>query len=449
MMTGRHYDDEALISLIGASDIAPDDHVITCPSCSSSLSSYRQMAGTLSHESVWSRETVSAPPANVIGTLRSFAAQLENESETARGLVEALLQRPRETWSRTVLEDGRYQTAGVVRQLIEENERRVAQNPAEALELGALSSRLAEDLELDDYPQEVVLKLRGRAAMHLAFARYYVGDPTRALVDAERAQSCFEECVVADYEMARLAIVKATILGLAGRFREGLAEARKSGRLLRDIGDRWKLISAYSAEGFVLMCMEDYRAALTVFRRIEEEFRDVLEPVTRSIVVGNIATCLWKTGKIAEALQTFSVAAALDEASGRDAEAARNRYNVATLLLDEGHHEEAERRFRNSITEFERLGMEFSATWARLSLAETLLLVNQPQEVDGLCRAALQQLESSGLVMTEQAMMVLGFLREAAEQKRLTVRSVRQARIMVENLPDRRPVLYAPKPFEG
>ena len=175
MIVERHYDDEALIAILGTEgDRARDPHLAGCSSCAETLSSYRAIADVLGSDAVWDLKDLrrdSAPDS--VGVLRAFAARLNNEDESAEDLVAELLVLPRAQWLTTVQSDGRFVNPGVVRLLVEKSEASLDKTPQEA----AAMVRAAIDIvgRLDSQ------QLRGLAWRQYAHVLFYTGDFVGAL----------------------------------------------------------------------------------------------------------------------------------------------------------------------------------------------------------------------------------------------------------------------------
>ena len=455
MIVERHYDDETLIGLLLAGtqsgDTARDPHLSACASCSETLDSYRAVAQVLGEDAVWDlRQLTTGPDEKTLARLRSFSVSSASSDEAAAALVTALLAQPRASWSETVKRDLRYQSAAVVRQLVEASEAAIDTLPADAADMARAAVEIAQLLGDDESESDVVRKARGAAWRQYGYALFYVGDFPKSLDAADRARVIFEQCAVSDYDLARVGIVRALTLTALERADEALNIADESARIFRAWGDRRRVASALSTQGYILIQTSRYHEALPVFLEIEDAYKMVIDTDTRARVIGNIALCYWQLGKIVEALQNYGVAAAMHEEGGTKTEAARIRYNVAALLAAEGRFAEAKDRLRRVSHEFQLMGMGYAAVFAGLSLAEILLAEGHLNEVEGLCRTALEQFARTGLGQTSEGLTALTYLREATAARRATPEVIRHVRKYLERLPQEPRLLFvAPPPAPG
>lgn len=438
MIVERHYDDETLIALLDKTSegASQDPHLSVCGQCLETLESYRAVSQVLGDDAVWSlRQLTTGPDPKTMANLRSFTAAAATETESGAQLVDLLISQPRSTWSETVRHDLRYQTAAVVRQLVERSEIVIDTMPPDALEMARIGVEIGQLLGHDEYTSDVVRKALGAAWRQYGYTLFYIGEFNKALDASERARSLFEQCAVADYDLARVGIVRALVYGSLERYEEAQSIAVESARIFRAWGDRKRLASALSSEAHILILQDRYFEALPILEEVENDFKELMDSNARARVIGNIALCFAQTGRIADALQNYQIAAAIHEEMGTRTEAARIRYNVADLLATQGKFAEAQSRMRRIHDEFASLGMTYAAVCAGLGLAETLLVHGDAAEAEVLCRTAIEQFQRTGLAHTTQGLVALTFLREATVHRRATPEVVRHVRKFIERLP--------------
>ncbi|HEY3052489.1 MAG TPA: tetratricopeptide repeat protein [Thermoanaerobaculia bacterium] len=442
MMVERHYDEEALIAILHSGE--EDPHLKACTTCSDTLESYRTITGTLREEEVWNvRDPHEAGAARGAAALRAFVASKEKEDVQARELVDELLTSPRQWWTATVINDERYQNAGVARRLIEVSEAKIDTMPSEAVEIAATAIAVTDIID----GGESVLQLRGAAYRQYGYALFYVGEFARALDAVERGQVILERCAVSEYALARLDIVRSFIYAEQQKHDEALAVARRAGRVFQTFGDVQRFVSAQMSEAYLLGHVSNVRGALSIFQDLQQRFWSEIDPFTRALLVANIGGCQSRLRQPADALQSLQIAAELYDELGNKSEAARVRYNVGSLLAEQGRHSDAKKRLREVQADFARLGMVHAGAVAGLDLAEIALLENDYKEVEHLCRAAMQQFETAGVTYSTEALTALTFLREAAEQRRATQEIVWHVKTYIRRLPDEPALLFAPAPL--
>lgn len=447
MMIERHYDEEALIALLETNRAATDTHLPSCPPCFSKFESFQMIADAMRDRDVWDTREVrtEAVPATIT-TLRACADRMTAEDVQADQILPELLAGPRETWMPRLQEHPEWRTAGVVRRLLVRAYDAVMTMPPDAVEMTAISTDIAEHLDPSAHPSDTVARLRGAAWRDHAYALYYTGrftDAEAALCASERHLSY---CAIDSYELARVGIVKALVLRPFDRIDEAMAAAAHSAKTFAAFNDLERSASARLAEVHLLFSRGDFTTADRLLRDLDSDLAQTDYADTHARVLGNLGYCARKLGKFDEAIRYFETAAALHESLGVQTEVVRIRWNVAVVLGEAGRVSDALERLRAITPEMERLGMTSEAAWNALELADLLLAESRFDEVDELCRAAMQSFERAGLSYSTRALTALGYIREAAQHRVANRVLVRRVREYIRELPTQPNLLFAMLP---
>jgi tetratricopeptide (TPR) repeat protein len=446
-MVERHYDDESLISLMEMNRAGSDTHLPSCEQCSGKLQSVRMLAGTLRDRTVWETRPLSEEPnRNTIATLRAFANRMADEDTRAETYLRDLLEGPRETWMAKLNVHPEYRTAGVVRKLIAAASRAVDTMPPDAVEMTGLAVEIADQLDPATLPSDAASRLSGQAWRERAFALFYVGTFSDALVAADRADACFADCTVDEYDRARTDIVRALTLRAKEEVSTAMVAARRSAETFLRFEDGDRMISARLAEVHLLATHADYGRAVEILESIEPIARMGSNIDTQARIYGNLGYCYWKLGRIDDALPYHDMAAALFDELGIRTEAARTRWNVAGLLATAGRTDEALTRFAVLKTEFERFGMSSEAAILCLDVAELHLARGESFMVQELCRDAMRSFEMSGTAYTARALTALAYLQETARLGKATTAITKHVRQYLRQLPQDQTLLFVPLP---
>ncbi|MFP5245980.1 MAG: tetratricopeptide repeat protein, partial [Thermoanaerobaculia bacterium] len=435
-MIERHYDDEALISLLEPTRAAADAHLMSCTPCSEKVESFRILADALHDADVWDKREVrtDAVPAT-IATLRAFADRMAHEDTLAQSILTDLLAGPRETWMPRLQEHPEWRTAGVVRGLIAAAYNSVVTMPPDAVAITALAIDIAENLHPSDYPSDTVVRLRGAAWRDRAYALYYTG----AFADAETALRVSERhlssCVVDEYDLARVGIVKALVDRAFERFGEATRTAAGSSKAFVRFGDVERMYSAKLAEVHMLFSVRDFQGAEAILLDLDGRLSESEYAGTHSRVLGNLAYCYRMMGRLDLAVQYYDLATVVFEDLGIPAEAVRARWSAAAMLASAGRVVDALTRLESVVSEFDRLSMASEATLARLDVAELLLTQRRYAEVEQLCRIAMRSFEAAGLSYTSRVMTALAFMQEAAQQRTADVALVQSVKEYIRRVP--------------
>ncbi|HEX2836435.1 MAG TPA: tetratricopeptide repeat protein [Thermoanaerobaculia bacterium] len=447
MMIERHYDDESLIALLESDRLGSDSHIPGCPHCTEKLESFRMIADALREADVWNETHLhDSPVQSTIHTLRAFADRMTDEDAQATAWLDDLLAGPRETWKTKLAQHPEYRTAGMVRKLIAASDRAIDTMPPDALEITGLAADIADHLDPAAYPSETVVRLRGAAWREKAFSLFYTGQHAAAEKAVQIADAMFSLCTVDEYDRARVAIVKSLVHRSMEQFDGAIETARQSAEVFRTYGDVARVTSAKSSEAGVLAHSRRYEGALAIWLDLEKQFDADDATDTHARLLSNIAYACSYLGRTEEALTHYQFATELFDLLGNRSEAARLRWNVASILLQNGRLKDAEERLVSVRRELEELSMLGPAGVAALDLAEIRLLQGRIDDVIELCGTATRHLNNAGIAYTETALRAIAYVREAAELGRATPQLVKQVREYVRRLPAEPELLFLPLP---
>lgn len=443
-MIERHYDDDALVTMLASGANAADSHLRACGECTEKLDTLRLVTDALADAATWEkpREVAAAPNRGTIATLRSFADTMAAEDRAADAFLAQLLAGPRETWMPILAAHPESRTAGTVRRLIAATDRALDTMPADAVELTALAVDIAENLSA--YRPDTLARLRGGAWRERAYALFYTGqfaEAEKAVCEAERA---FEGCVVAEYEQARVGIVRAVVEKGLEHHPAAIDAAAASVETFSRFGDRTRLISADVAAVHARYGVGDFKGAREALLSLEKQLRDSDGAETHSMVLANLAYCARELGKTTEAMHYYEQASTLLDDLGKTSDSVRLRWNAAAVIAAEGRTRDALVRYQAVRDELSRLGMTGAAMVVNLEIAELLLVEGDFEAVSNLCKVAMDEFRASGLGHTARALTALAFMAEAARNRTATPKVARAVTEYVRRLPQEPNLLFAP-----
>jgi tetratricopeptide (TPR) repeat protein len=448
-MIERHYDEEALISLLESRRDRTDAHLPSCDPCAGKLDSFRTITAELKDGDLWDKREVrtEAVPAT-ISTLRAFAARLTDEDTQAEAVLPELLAEARETWLPRLQEHPEWRTAGVVRKLIEACVPAVRTMPPDAVAISILATEIADHLDPAGYPRDAVARLRGAAWRERAFALYYIGQFKDAEAAIFASESNLSSCVIRDYELARLGIVKALVSRAFEQFEDATIAATRSATMFARFGDVEKFASARLAEVHLLFSRHKFAQAEGILRPLALRLADRVETDVYPRVLMNLAYAVRHLSRFEEAIRHYETAALIFAELDVPTEIARIRWNVASTLAEAGRLTDAYQQMCVTLPEMERLGMTSEAANMALSIAELLLAEERHGEVEQICRKAIKIFENTGVAYTARALTALAYIGEAAAARRTTGALVRNVRDYIRRLPAQPNLLFAPPPAE-
>lgn len=447
MMTERHYDDEALVTMLAAGADASDAHLGTCTECTEKVVTFRCVTDALRDGATWDKRLLNdSPNLNTIATLRAFADTMAGEDTAAERFLAELLAGPRESWMPTLDAHPEYRTPGTVRRLIAATDRALDTMPADAVELTALAVDIADHLDPATHRPQTVATLRGQAWRERAYALFYTGQFAEAEKAVATAERQFAACVVDGYELARVGIVRAVVERGLEHHRGSIEAATQSAHAFREFGDRSRSISAEVAHIQVLIGSGEFKSARSRLLKLEHVVRMTDDVAMHTMLLGNLGYCARGLGLNEEAMRYYEEAAILYEELGNRSESTRVRWNVASLLAAEGRIPQALSRFEAVRNEMNALGMTGAAAVIALEIAELHLTLGDFNAVEELCKVAIASFSTSGLAHTAKALTALGLMSEAVRSRTATPHLVRKVRDYVRRLPEEPQLLFAPLP---
>jgi tetratricopeptide (TPR) repeat protein len=407
-----HYDDEALLMFAeGTSPIREEitAHVAHCVQCAEMLSAHQELAALLKTAEVWERPPAATPA--VVAKSRELSGmgrRIDEEQAVAMAKVDEMLASPQRWWKTKLMREGGL-TIGVVRALLDRMRRVLAKAPLQALDITTIAVEIADDLPITGYPSDIVFSARAHAWRDHAYVLSFLGRFSEGLQAVDRADDLFHQIALSNYELARVDLVRATILRSLDRVDEAVVLSRRASQTFLEFGDRARYINAQVTAAAMLFQKRAVREALETWESVIDD--PAIEDMTRVMVTNNLAMCYRELGDYDRAVDHLSRAIAEYEMLGVPAEHARGRWSLATTLVTAGRISDALPIFEQTWKEFEDLGMEADAALVGLEFAEALLLVDRPERVPEICRTLLDRFTSAG--MTSRAITALAFLREA------------------------------------
>ena len=439
-----HFDDEALFQYAeGTSQIAPEieSHVAACERCASELGTHREMVEALASDEVW--KDAPAAPREFVVDVQEFADRAKAEDIKASAICDEILSGPAAWWPQRLRQHGGAAfTGGMVRELLERSRQTVNVSPANALQITAMAIEIANALDVTEYPCDYAVKLRAQAYRDHAYVLSHIGRYPEALETAERSKRLFEQVPLPEYDLARVAQVRALILRSIDRVGEAIQLAREAADTFLRFGDMSRYANARVIEAAMVYEARDYRAALEIWSSVEGH--PALDTTTRIGIIHNLALCHRELGHLDKAVEGLSRCITEHEMTGAPTERTRSRRNLGQTLVRAGRYTDAVPVLRQSWREFEELDLIADAGLAALELAEALLLAGQPNEVPAICRNIVARFTRAG--MTSRAITALSFLREAVALGQANPSLIRHVHDFLRELPAERPRLFAPPP---
>jgi tetratricopeptide (TPR) repeat protein len=441
-----HYDDDALFEYVeGTSPVDADiaSHVSSCGHCTTEVEERRELIATLRHEEIW--KTQPPAPRQFVVDVASFAEQARIEEQNAVALCDEVLSGPPNWWAQRLRKSEGWLTAGTVKELLGRWRPTLGTAPAQALQITALAIEVANGLQITQYPSDYVVKLRAQAYRDHAYVLSFMGRYPEALDFAERSRRLFDQVPLPEYDLARLAIVKASVLRSIDRSEEAIALIQGAAETFLRFGDLKRHAGARMTLGTALYVRRDIQEALAIWESLEGAPQ--ADPYSAVRLAHNIALCHSDLGQPEKAIPYVQRCVLDFELLELYTERTRSRWLLGHTLAACAKYAEAAPILEQSWREFESLDMVADAGLVALELAETLLILEQPDEVPAICRDLIGMFTRAG--MASRAVTALSFLREAIAIGQGSPSLVRHVYSFLRELPAEQPRLFAPAPTAG
>lgn len=438
-----HYDDEALFQYAeGTSPIAGEIaiHVSGCERCSTEIGSHREIVEALQADVTWNDPTPA--PRQFVVDVAAFADKARQEDDQAAALCDDVLSGPPSWWRQRLRKAEGVYTAGMVRQLLERMRTLLERAPSDALQVTAMAIEIANALDITSYPCDYVIKLRAQACRDHAYVLSFMGRYPEAIDFADRSKRLFDQVPLPEYDLARLALVKALILRSIDRADEARILTRDAAETFRRFGDATRYVNARMTEGVILFAARAIEEALAVWTSLEGN--PALDATGSPRLALNIANCYLELNQPERAIVYLQRCIPEFEMLGMDTERTRSRWILGRTLMSAGKVQDAMPIVRTAWREFEQLDIISDAALAALDLAEMLLMVGMTDEVPGICRDVIARFTRAG--MASRAVTALSFLREAVAIGQASPILVRHVSAFLRELPAEQPRLFAPPP---
>lgn len=371
-----------------------------------------------------------APALRGWSAIEATIERIEAEDEAAKILCDDLLTGPSAWWPQRVRRTPGAYTLGVVRELLRRMPALVESRPPDGLQATSLAIAIAERLDPEAYWPDHVVLTRARAWREHASVLSFLGRYGDALAAVEKSSRLFEHAPAPRFDLARLAVVKASALGMQNRSEEAVQLARDAGETFLALGDRGRYVNARITEAAMLYDGGALEAALEVWSALTGD--PGLDAIGAVRVAHNIALTLSDLGRQAEAVAPFARCVSDFERLGLATERSRSRWHLGNALLGTMRRREAIAALRLAWHELAELHLPVDAALAALDLAEALMANEQPDQVTTICKHVVEQLTTAGL--PAQAMPALSLLREASAMGHVSRAVIRETHAAVKRV---------------
>lgn len=443
-MISEHLTDESLIGLADdpASAQETDAHVSRCAICSNLLAFYSTLNRELRGEETWAAEE-EARTHRGQSAIRAFEERLAAEDAEAAELLGDALLSPSHFAQLNISSDARFRTGGVVRALLAADRAESFSRSSYSELLSRTACTIADLLPDDYYPANAVYELRGRSWHYQATSCAYLSRFEEGLEAIGRAERAYRRLPDPGPGLAATNLSHALLLWRSERCAEALPFVTAAIQEYEARGDRHKYVEAKLSRAAVFHVMRDYLAARNVYLEVLDAADELDDAPLKAVAAFDLGMNYRHMGDLDEAGRYLLLALQLAEGLGYRELIARARWAIALLALAGGNFRETELQLRSVIGEFVELRLEREVADAKVDLAEALLMLGRPAEIESLCDEAEAVYRQVGLV---GRLAALRFLKNAARNHLLRREDIEYVRNYLTDSRQNPNLPFAPPP---
>ncbi len=391
-MSHDHPSDELLVIFSEDPTALPSrdaivEHLSDCLECRQQVADYRAIEAALREKETWSiaadREEESAQEEVAL------EARIAREDADAERILRPFLETPYRFAASNVPQKKRFHTGGVVRLLCRTAYDECDREPLFAIYLAEAATFIAEALPDNYYPAEAVNDFRGMAWKEYSTACRYVGRFDEGLEALQRAERAYRRLPFPTPGVSSVSLGRAGVLWQLQRYDDALQEVQKAARGFLSYGDNARYLDAKQVEAVILHRQGNLGAACATYESMYEAAENMNDPELLARAARNLGVTATERGDLGTACKYLIIALQAYEALDQHAMVLQIRWRIGVLTLTAGNFKEAVRRLRQADAEFEAAGMMSMAAWAKLDLAEALLMTGETEEVKILCESLL------------------------------------------------------------
>lgn len=312
----------------------------------------------------------------------SLVSQLREQSESqARLLIE---------------NDGRFQTCGLMQELMERSEEAILQADQQgAIRLARLATLVANKVDPEILGEAVTNDLRGRAATRLGNAYRYGGELRAAAECLRHADSLLAAGTGDPLEKANLLSIRASLALATGAYAEALDLLSRAERIYQALDESQLLGKVFVQKASVVGWDDPHRGIALSF--LAEDHLDSAQDA-RLFLVARHNRIIWMldADQVEEAATLFEASRPLYRQFDDEWTLLHQGLAEARLALALEDLEEAEISLQVLLDELLARGQQLNAALCALDLADCYLLQGEPRKASELAAAMAQNLRAWG-----------------------------------------------------
>ena len=441
-----HYDHDTL-SRFGLDPELVDDpeavaaHLAACETCGAYFEVVKEIDDALRDPGVWEQVDHLLTPSKRLEQALALRDAIEAEDADAHRRLDPLLASPLRFRSANITTNPKLLTAGAVRVLCAEANKRHEKRPLFSVEIATAAFAIARAL-----PKTPGSRRRFSIAIALreiANAQRYLGRFKDALEALSYAEKLFDETPAADpHDIAIVQYIRATALMDSEHLAEAISEAEKCLPVFDEYGDQPRELGALMTQACCLHYSGQIVEAAETYERLIARARSSENVSILARGLSNAATAYTELSMLDRAECYYTEAMVLYEDLGIVTEKARTSWALASVLVKRGDLETGEERLDAARRELQRFGLQNDHGLATLEWAEVRLARGITDGIAAACRDMVVRFESEG--MMKNARLALAYVHEALARGTATPALVRHVRLYLEGLPSNPNAAFVP-----
>lgn len=413
-------------------------HVDRCPQCSSTLTFIRSVDAALRDPDAWEIAERDVPATRA--AIRDLAAQVAEEDEEAKRLLEDLIANPARLAFANLGARRGYLTAGVVRRLIRAASDAREREPLEALTFADCAVDIAA--HLSNYLSSVIHDLRAHAWKERANALTALGQFDAAFDALDHAEREFAEAPGTPSGTAIVQYIRAWVHYSRGELDRATELLSMSSATYASLGETDPYMRTRHLLANVMFAQGDIRGGRAVYEEILAWGEAENDPAWIARESNTVGRCALELGELTAAVFSFHRSVQMFGDLGKHAEALRPQWGLALVVLASGKPAEALSRFTVIREDFHERKMLSDEALISLDIMDALHALSRDRENAAIASDVIQTFTRAGMLTS--ALTAFAYLREAAARGSVTPPMTRHVRQFLKRLECEPALLFRP-----
>jgi len=309
------------------------------------------------------------------------------------------------------------------------------------------SAAIAISMALSEghYPAHAVSVLRGMAWKELANALRFLDRFHEAIEALAHAETFYRNLASPDLDLGIIAATRAGVLVHIDDLDGAAENARLALEIFQHLGQETRSLYVMAVEGCVLRLRGETGTAIIKLQQLLKLAESTQDVTWQATAKTNLAWCYLKAGDLADAAVLFREARSGYTKLGFTSDVTRCDWGLALVARDLGRHREALNQLLAVSATFRQQQVVLDSATTMVQAFEIMLALGEVDRIESLAAGLVTRLTEAGKM--ESALTALAYVKEAAESRSLTAKSLREAHAFLRRSERHRDLVFVPSNF--